>query len=185
MNFFIISCDSYDLPPKEHSLNTRENKYGPRPTYLGVHLSQIVQDTVQIKLSCTKNNMFSWLFNLWNRIKNQLNQFVANIKSDWKKKNPWHTSRSWDEIRLVKGASQYSSPGGGGGGVGRLWAVHMVFRGSGRFECYSNNGQVWKKLSRKKSSTKKRLPSFLESHPLWLWYEENECRYFTFVVSRG
>ena len=86
MNFFIISCDSYDLPPKEHSLNTRENKYGPRPTYLGVHLSQIVQDTVQIKLSCTKNNMFSWLFNLWNRIKNQLNQFVANIKSDWKKK---------------------------------------------------------------------------------------------------
>ena len=86
MNFFITSCDSYDLPPKEHSLNTRENKYGPRPTYLGVHLSQIVQDTVQIKLSCTKNNMFSWLFNLWNRIKNQLNQFVANIKSDWKKK---------------------------------------------------------------------------------------------------
>lgn len=116
MNFFIISCDSYDLPPKEHSLNTRENKYGPRPTYLGVHLSQIVQDTVQIKLSCTKNNMFSWLFNLWNRIKNQLNQFVANIKSDWKKKNPWHTSRSWDEIRLVKVASQYSSPGGEGSG---------------------------------------------------------------------
>ena len=184
MNFFITSCDSCDLPPKEHSLNTRENKYGPRPTYLGVHLSQIVQDTVQIKLSCTKNNMFSWLFNLWNRIKNQLNQFVANIKSDWKKKKPlthfeilrWNSTRE-------RGQSIFLA--WGGGGVGRLWAVHMVFRGSGRFECYSNNGQVWKKLSRKKSSTKKRLPSFLESHPLWLWYEENECRYFTFVVSRG
>ena len=184
MNFFITSCDSCDLPPKEHSLNTRENKYGPRPTYLGVHLSQIVQDTVQIKLSCTKNNMFSWLFNLWNRIKNQLNQFVANIKSDWKKKT-LDTLRDL-EMKFDSWKGPVNIPRlGGGGGVGRLWAVHMVFRGSGRFECYSNNGQVWKKLSRKKSSTKKRLPSFLESHPLWLWYEENECRYFTFVVSRG
>ena len=132
MNFFITSCDSYDLPPKEHSLNTRENKYGPRPTYLGVHLSQIVQDTVQIKLSCTKNNMFSWLFNLWNRIKNQLNQFVANIKSDWKKKPLTHFEiLRWNSTR-ERGQSIFLA-WGGGGGVGRRWAVHMVFRGSGRW----------------------------------------------------
>ena len=131
MNFFITSCDSYDLPPKEHSLNTRENKYGPRPTYLGVHLSQIVQDTVQIKLSCTKNNMFSWLFNLWNRIKNQLNQFVANIKSDWKKKT-LDTLRDL-EMKFDSWKGPVNIPRLGGGGVGRRWAVHMVFRGSGRW----------------------------------------------------
>ena len=114
MNFFITSCDSYDLPPKEHSLNTRENKYGPRPTYLGVHLSQIVQDTVQIKLSCTKNNMFSWLFNLWNRIKNQLNQFVANIKSDWKKKPLTHFEiLRWNSTR-ERGQSIFLAWGGRG-----------------------------------------------------------------------
>ena len=118
MNFFITSCDSCDLPPKEHSLNTRENKYGPRPTYLGVHLSQIVQDTVQIKLSCTKNNMFSWLFNLWNRIKNQLNQFVANIKSDWKKKT-LDTLRDLEmKFDSWKGPVNIPRLGGGGEGSG-------------------------------------------------------------------
>lgn len=140
MNFFITSCDSYDLPPKEHSLNTRENKYGPRPTYLGVHLSQIVQDTVQIKLSCTKNNMFSWLFNLWNRIKNQLNQFVANIKSDWKKKKPlthfeilrWNSTRERGQSIFLawggEGSGDYGRFTWFSGGVEDLNAIPIMAR---------------------------------------------------------
>ena len=122
MNFFITSCDSYDLPPKEHSLNTRENKYGPRPTYLGVHLSQIVQDTVQIKLSCTEDHVFSWLFNLRNRIKNRLNLFVANIKSD---RNPKEKPMThFETLRLHstrrRGQSIFLTWGEGSGDYGRF-----------------------------------------------------------------
>lgn len=31
---------------------------------LGVHLSQVVHDTVQVELSCPQDNMLSWLLHL-------------------------------------------------------------------------------------------------------------------------